>query len=134
MPTFVRMSRTVLVVDDDLDLRAALGEVLSEAGYHPVLAKTAEHALELLETVSRPCLVLLDHMMPGAGADGFLSAIENRPDASSFAVVLMTGMPRAALRSDARLAGQLSKPFEMDDLLALLESHCGDGRPSSAAS
>jgi DNA-binding NtrC family response regulator len=128
------MSRTVLVVDDDLDLRVALEEVLTDAGYHAVLAQSAEHALQLLDTVSRPCLVLLDYAMPGAGAEGFLSAIQERADAESFAVVLMTGMPRVALPSDTRIAGQLSKPFEMDDLLVVLESHCGSGRPSSAAS
>ena len=128
------MSRTVLVVDDDLDLRAALEEVLAEGGYHPVLASSAEHALQLLETLPRPCLVLLDYAMPGAGAEGFLSAIQGRPDAESFTVVLMTGMPRVTLQSDARVTGQLSKPFEMDDLLAVLESHCGGGLHSSAAS
>jgi DNA-binding NtrC family response regulator len=128
------MSRTVLVVDDDLDLRVALEEVLTEAGYQAVLAQSAEHALQLLETVARPCLVLLDYTMPGAGAEGFLSAIENRADAGSFAVVLMTGMPRVALRSDTRIAGQLSKPFEMDQLLVLLESHCDSDHPSTVAS
>jgi DNA-binding NtrC family response regulator len=128
------MSRTVLVVDDDLDLRVALEEVLTESGYHAVLAQSAEHALQLLETVARPCLVLLDYTMPGAGAEGFLSAIANRADAGSFAVVVMTGMPRVALRSDTRITGQLSKPFEMDQLLVLLESHCGSGHPSTVAS
>jgi DNA-binding NtrC family response regulator len=128
------MSRTVLVVDDDLDLRVALEEVLTESGYQAVLAQSAEHALQLLETVARPCLVLLDYTMPGAGAEGFLSAIDDRADARSFAVVLMTGMPRVALRSDTRIAGQLSKPFEMDELLVLLESHCGSGQPSTVAS
>jgi len=92
------MSRTVLVVDDDLDLRVALEEVLTDAGYHAVLAQSAEHALQLLDTVSRPCLVLLDYAMPGAGAEGFLSAIQERADAESFSVVLMTGRPAQRLK------------------------------------
>ena len=133
MPTFFSMSRTVLVVDDDPDLRAALEEVLVEAGYNAVLAKNAEHALQLLKTVARPCLVLLDYTMPGAGAEGFLSAIEALSDAESFAVVLMSGMRGVQIKVGNRIAANLPKPFEMDNLLALLQMHCGT-RPSVTAS
>ena len=133
MPTFFSMSRTVLVVDDDLDLRAALEEVLVEAGYNAVLARNAEQALQLLETIVRPCLVLLDYTMPGAGAEGFLSAVETLADAESFTVVLMTGMRGVELRAGKRIAGQLPKPFEMDDLLTLLNAHCGTSRPAFSA-
>jgi two-component system chemotaxis response regulator CheY len=128
------MSRTVLVVDDDLDLRAALEEVLVDAGYKAVLAQNAEHALLLLDSIARPCLVLLDVTMPGAGAEGFLRAIENQPDADKFAVVLMSGMRGVAVRSSGRIAANLNKPFEMDDLLALLEVHCGTPSSSRTAS
>ena len=128
------MSRTVLVVDDDVDLRAALEEVLVDAGYEPVLARSAEHALEVLKTIARPCLVLLDYTMPGAGADGFLSAIEALADAQSFAVVLMTGMRGSEVRSGNRIAARLCKPFEREALLAILEAHCGTPRSPAVAS
>lgn len=129
------MSRTVLVVDDDLDLRAALAEVLLDAGYKPVLARSAEHALHLLESIVRPCLILLDYTMPGAGAEGFLAAIESLHDAESFSVVLMSGIRGVQLRSGKRVSGKLSKPFEMEQLLTLLEAHCGSPpAPSAIAS
>jgi len=128
------MSRTVLVVDDDLDLRTAIEEVLVDAGYHAVLARNGEHALHLLQALPRPCLVLLDHTMPGGGAEGFLSALESLPDPDALNVVLMSGMRGVKLRAGRRIAGQLSKPFEMDDLLRVLEAHCGRGPSSSVAS
>src|SRR5262249_10930368 len=134
MHSLRRMSRTVLVVDDDLDLRTAIEEVVVDAGYHAVLAQNAEHALQLLENIARPCLVLLDYTMPGAGAEGFLSAIESLPDPHAFSVVLRPGMRGGKVRPGGRISGQLSKPFQMDDLLGLLEAHCGRGPSSSVAS
>lgn len=123
--TVLRVSRTVLIVEDDLDLRQALEEVLQEHGYTVVTARDAEHALTLLTTIVRPCIVLLDYLMPGTGADGFLSAIEALADADSFAIVLMSGMREVKLRSDKRVTCKLLKPFQMEELLGLLETHCG---------
>jgi DNA-binding NtrC family response regulator len=125
-------SQTVLIVEDDLDLRSAIAENVYEAGYEPVTAKSAEDALELLKTVVRPCVVLLDFLMPGVGADGFLTALEALADADEFKIVLMTGMQGAKLRSDARVVHRLMKPFEMELLLGILVQHCGQPAPRLA--
>jgi DNA-binding NtrC family response regulator len=127
------MPHTILVVEDDLDLREALGEFLSEAGYGVVTAQSAEHAIELLKTILRPCLVLLDYVMPGVGADGLLDEIEALADAEHFKVVLMTGLQGAKVRTETRLVHTLMKPFKMDVLLGLLVRHCGSPNQQGAA-
>jgi CheY-like chemotaxis protein len=114
-----------MIVEDDVDLRSVLAELLKEAGYETVAAKSAENALELLETIVRPCVVLLDYLMPGVGANGFLTALEALADADEFKIVLMTGMQGAKLRSDARVVHRLMKPFETELLLGVLTQHCG---------
>jgi DNA-binding NtrC family response regulator len=115
----------VLVVEDDLDLGSVLAENLYEAGYEPVTAKSAEEAIELLQSIVRPCVVLLDYLMPGAGADGFIGALDALADAHEFKIVLMTGMQGAKLHSHARVVHRLMKPFEMEVLLGILVQHCG---------
>ena len=119
------MSRTVLIVEDDRDLRLVLADFLKEAGYETLSAKSAEDAIELLETIVRPCVVLLDYRMPGVGANGFLMAIEALADADEFKIVLMTGMQGAELRSDARVVHRLMKPFGRELLLGILVQHGG---------
>jgi CheY-like chemotaxis protein len=56
--------RTILVVDDDTDLRETLGELLVEEGYDARLFDNGRHALEFLRDGGDPRLILLDLMMP----------------------------------------------------------------------
>ena len=55
---------TILVVDDDADVRESLSEFLELHGYEVVAAADGMEALDRLQTVS-PCAVLLDVKMPG---------------------------------------------------------------------
>jgi CheY-like chemotaxis protein len=54
----------IVIVDDDTDVREALGEVLAEEGYVTRLFESGRAALEYLRNDSRPSLILLDLMMP----------------------------------------------------------------------
>ena len=60
----MRSESPILVVDDDPDLREALGELLGEVGYDARLCENGRKALELLRRGDRPRLILLDLMMP----------------------------------------------------------------------
>ena len=70
-----RRRARVLVADDEPDLREVIGDLLSALGYDVVFAETALGALGMVKT-SRPDVVLLDLMMPGAVmGDAVISAI-----------------------------------------------------------
>src|SRR5437868_4530767 len=58
------MARTVLIVDDHDDIRAILRDVLVEEGYDVLVACNGEEGLTKLRGAVRPCVVLLDLMMP----------------------------------------------------------------------
>src|SRR5258707_3926198 len=64
--TISRDPHLVLVVDDDHDLRESLREVLEDQGFATLGACNGKEAIELLETRGqpRPCVILLDLMMP----------------------------------------------------------------------
>ncbi len=62
----MRLKNPIVVVDDDNDVREALGEALAEEGYEPVLFESGRAALDFLRDRSPdPVLILLDLMMPG---------------------------------------------------------------------
>ena len=62
------MSHTVLVVEDDLDIRQALMEILDEQGFAALGARDGAEALDLLSRATElPCLILLDSDDAGHG-------------------------------------------------------------------
>jgi len=71
----------VLVVDDDLDIREALSQILEDEGFGVITAGNGQEALAVLRRRElRPSVILLDLMMPIMDGYGFLDAY--RSDAS----------------------------------------------------
>lgn len=115
------MSRTVLVVDDDLGLQEVLQAALEEEGYEVILADDGLEALEKLATV-QPDLILLDLMLPRMDGYAFAQALQQRGMRPSVPLVLLTADPRGKeaatqLGADAYVA----KPFDLGDLLEKME-------------
>jgi CheY-like chemotaxis protein len=111
----------VLVVDDDQDIRFVLADVLEAEDYQPFTAENGKHALEVLQHMPLPCVVLLDLMMPVMDGHAFLSEVRARPELCSQLHVVIctasTNLPSLA----PPVEGILRKPFETDDLLEVLK-------------
>jgi two-component system response regulator FlrC len=112
---------SVLIVEDDATLREAFSEMLTLAGHRVSEAPDAETALAILE--AQPVsLVLSDVQMPGADGHALLRQIrERRPD---MPVVLMTAygtIERAVTAMRDGASDYLVKPFEAEELIALVE-------------
>jgi DNA-binding NtrC family response regulator len=128
------VTKTVLVVDDDDDIRAALAECITSAGYHCVTAEGGRRAVELLEGILRPCVVLLDYSMHGGDGEYFLRAIEALADREHFKVVVMSGMRGLSFDYSTRVVRSLDKPFDLSALLAVVQEHCGSSeQPAEGA-
>lgn len=111
---------TVLVVDDDAELRELLGSVIVAAGHQVVLAGSAEAGLEHLPYHTFD-VAFVDHRLPGM--EGLvLGEYLNRKN-PHLEVVLMTGDPDPRLHRVAEAAGLvlLAKPFDITVLEELLE-------------
>lgn len=121
------MQPGMLVVDDDADLRETLRQLLEESGYQVNEAGDGVVALHILRETRRPHVVLLDQCLPGITGDALLQMVAN--DAalcSRHAYVLLTGKPRVEAHQLAQSVPEvdvtlLSKPFDLDDLLATIE-------------
>jgi CheY-like chemotaxis protein len=118
----------VLIVDDDDDAREALRTLLENVGHPTVTAEGADAALDRLRAGLRPCLILLDLMMPVK--DGFQFRREQvaDPDLASIPVVIYSAYHNvyyAAL--ELGVAGYFRKPVEVDTLLDVVGTYrCRD--------
>ena len=113
----------VLVVEDDQDLRDALRDALALEGYRVVGAANGADALRHLESGSRPCLILLDLMMPVMDGWEFRRVVLGNPTLADIPVVVMTAA--GARRAEGIAATQvLEKPLEMDTVVDIVQTHC----------
>lgn len=113
-------SATVMVVDDERDIRDAVRDVLEEEGYRVIPARDGKEALDEIELVGKPCVLLLDLMMPRMNGWQLLEALRRSERTRSLPVVLVTA-------SDDRppdVQGALGKPFDLNGLLSAIERWC----------
>lgn len=114
----------ILVVEDERAVREALTMILEDEGYSVGAATDGADALQRLEGGERPCLILLDLMMPVMTGTEFLHEIGERPSLAEIPVILMTAMvgpPAAAVK---RVRALVAKPFDIDGLLELVRGVC----------
>ncbi len=119
------MNQSLLVVDDDADLREALQDVLHDAGYEVLTAANGRQALEVLARAPRaPSMVLLDMMMPVMDGAGFLRELHAQPDGRAIPVVVFSASAGAREESE-QLGAQayLRKPVDVDTLLETIQKY-----------
>jgi CheY-like chemotaxis protein len=114
----------VLIVEDDTNTRVALGEFLEMHGYSTVLAANGAEGLSKLRSGLRPCLILLDLMMPEK--NGFQFRTEQVVDArlADIPVAVYSGNPEA--RAESVLLGavaHLGVPINVDELLRIVKAY-----------
>ena len=117
-----QVDSTVLVVDDDVEIAETLDMLISGQGCAVRAANNGQEALTALESGLRPCLVLLDLMMPVMNGWQFIEQVRTRQDLARIPIVVITahhGPP--GYRT-------LKKPFDLTELRQAVRDHCGCGR------
>jgi CheY-like chemotaxis protein len=112
-----------LVVEDELDLREAIADLLELEGYRVATAANGREALDQL-AAKTPGIVLLDLMMPVVDGWQVLDAMRRDERLRGVPVVVISAHPHPP--ADVPV---LPKPFHGDDLLATMRESLGDGAP-----
>lgn len=125
---------TILVVDDEADLRELTSEVLESFGYSPVVATGGQEALEFYRTRQETIgLILLDLNMPGMSGRRCLEELLRINPAVKVLIVsgyAMDSQEEKMLRAGA--VGFLAKPYQMGQLLSMVRDTLGDNRKPDA--
>ena len=119
--------KTVLVIEDDRDTRAILGEILVSEGYEAIEVEAADAAMKYLGSHSAPCLVLLDLRLPRMNGVAFLQWLNKQEELKKLPVAVISSMRVEAEKEPFRdhVVAVLRKPFTLEDVLELIDSHCG---------
>lgn len=116
MPAPQPLPPTVVVIDDDPDIRAGVSDLLQDAGYQVVCHNSCNTALAHMCQHPPPGLVLVDLLMPGMNAWELVAQMKRRDFLASVPVIAMTGMARP-LGSPVSDEKTLRKPIDPARLL-----------------
>lgn len=116
-------ARSVIVVEDDPDIREAICEMLEFEGYPVVAFENGKEALERLHESLNPGLILLDLMMPVMNGVQFLRARRNDESLADIPcfVVSAVGKSKEIIREGAQ--GLLKKPVDASDILEVVRTY-----------
>ena len=117
------MQRTILVIDDNTDIRENTAEILELAGYKTVTAENGKKGVEAA-VKEKPSLIVCDIMMPELDGYGVLHLLRKNPDTQNTPFIFLTAKTE---RSDFRKGMEMgaddyvTKPFEDIELLNAIE-------------
>lgn len=113
---------SILVVEDDDDIRNALVDLLETEGYSTEFAVNGKDALEKLGSIPKPCLVLLDMMMPIMNGREFLDTVMKDSHLAPIPVLIVSAV--ADKTNTEGSVGFLKKPIDIEVVLRVVSQYC----------
>jgi CheY-like chemotaxis protein len=112
-----RRGLRVLVVDDEPDLLATVGEILEQEGAKVALATGAADALRSISDGFEPVVILTDLTMPGWSGVDLVRELRADPKTSGIRIIAMSASSKMLRLVDDYADAQLQKPFEVETLV-----------------
>jgi response regulator RpfG family c-di-GMP phosphodiesterase len=114
----LKMKKTVMIVDDEEDIRSTVKTILTKGGYDVLEAESGDDCLVKLKgTKKMPDLILFDIMMPGTPTGEVVKKLKDVKIAF-VSVVKVTEAEKENLLKQKNILDFIQKPFEVNDLLA----------------
>lgn len=124
--------KTILIADDEPDLRLLLQTTLEDPAYRILEASDGKVALQLIRQ-ERPDVVILDRMMPGMDGFSVATASQSDPSTQHIPLILLTALDRSATHDKPEgpeVFAYLVKPFSPLQLLDTVRQALGQTRPA----
>ena len=130
------MKKTVLIVEDELDMRIFISTLLETSGYRPIMTRDGREGLVKAKEIS-PDLIILDVMMPGEGGVQMYRQLKTDDTLMNIPVILLSGVAKNTFTHYLKMlnssmgskvpepSAYLEKPPEAETLIKLTERLIG---------
>lgn len=113
---------TILVVDDDDQMRQFWTDVLVEEGYTVLTADDGAAALKLIDK-QKPTLIIADIMMPGVDGIDLCLSLRSAETTAAIPIVVCSATQEAIIQDECSYTAFFTKPFNLQQLLSLVASY-----------
>lgn len=122
-PTTIKkkICASIMVVEDQEDLRDVIVEILKMEGYSVFSSINGKEALDLLKEIPKPCLILLDMMMPVMNGREFLDTLLVDATLTPIPVLFVSAFDNLNTKG---AIGVLKKPIDIEALLRIVQQYC----------
>ena len=130
------MTKRVLVVDDELDIRVFITTLLETSGFKPIPAKDGVEGMEVARQ-KKPALIILDIMMPQDSGVNLYRELKTDPELKEIPVIMVSAVAKKTFLHSQKVLnehkgekipepeGYIEKPPEADELLDLINKLIG---------
>ena len=130
------MTKRVLVVDDELDIRVFITTLLETSGFKPIPAKDGVEGMEVARQ-KKPALIILDIMMPQDSGVNLYRDLKTDPELKEIPVIMVSAVAKKTFLHSQKVLnehkgekipepeGYIEKPPEADELLDLINKLIG---------
>jgi CheY-like chemotaxis protein len=128
--------KTILIVDDEMDMRLYLSTLLESHGYRPLTRRDGKDGMASIRE-DRPDLILLDIMMPGDGGVKMYRRLKGDPALTDIPVIMLSAVTASSFRHFLTMLNAqqakpvpepdhyLEKPVDHDQLIQLVHDTIG---------
>jgi CheY-like chemotaxis protein len=117
--------KTVLIIEDNLEIRENTGEILELTGFNVLSADNGRYGIDLAMDVI-PDVILCDIMMPGIDGYEVIRQLKSNPITASIPFIYLTASgenSEVKLAMDMGACGYIRKPFDVDELVNLIHTY-----------
>lgn len=116
---------SVLLIEDDTDAREPLEEILRQEEVTVIVADDGAEAHEHLRGGTRPCVIVLDLLMPGMNGYQFRAEQMRDPALARIPVIVLSGDDRVDEKAlQLGIEEYLRKPVDIGHLMAAIDANC----------
>ena len=112
--------QTILIIEDDSDIRDIIRFYLTEEGFTVVEAVDARNIVEVVKKY-KPCLITLDIKLPGIDGPAAIALIKKTREISSIPILIVSVLAKDPKIQKLTAQGFIAKPFEKDELIAAVK-------------
>ena len=106
---------TVLIVDDEMDMRIYMSALFKTSGYTPIAVANGTDGLHKAEEI-RPSLIILDVMMPGEGGVTMYRELKRNPELKTIPVIMLSAVSKESFQHYLDMLNpQLEQPIQQPD-------------------